>query len=118
MVFMAVTLAALLLQSRVLRHLFPSLATLVRSGVWRYATPSSSGKVVRHRLNCEGDRRGNTALWLIAMTRLSCDERTRNYVRRRTAEGMSKREILRCLKRYIGRDESAVRSLDLCRTGK
>lgn len=66
--------------------------------------PASSGKVVRHRLNRGGDRRGNTALWRIAMTRLTCDERTRNYVRRRTAEGMSKREILRCLKRYIARE--------------
>ena len=66
--------------------------------------PASSGKVVRHRLNRGGDRRGNTALWRIAMTRLSCDERTRNYVQRRTSEGMSKREILRCLKRYIARE--------------
>lgn len=66
--------------------------------------PASSGKVVRHRLNRGGDRRGNSALWRIAMTRLTCDERTRNYVRRRTAEGMSKREILRCLKRYIARE--------------
>ena len=66
--------------------------------------PASSGKVVRHRLNRGGDRRGNTALWRIAMTRLSCDERTRNYVQRRTTEGMSKREILRCLKRYIARE--------------
>jgi transposase len=66
--------------------------------------PASSGKVKRHRLNRGGDRRGNTALWRIAMTRLTFDERTRDYVRRRTTEGMSKREILRCLKRYIARE--------------
>jgi hypothetical protein len=38
------------------------------------------------------------------MTRLNCDPRTRDYVQRRTTEGLSKREILRCLKRYIARE--------------
>jgi transposase len=38
------------------------------------------------------------------MTRLSCDERTQRYLARRTAEGKSKREIVRCLKRYIARE--------------
>ena len=38
------------------------------------------------------------------MTRMSCDQRTQAYACRRTAEGLSKREILRCLKRYIARD--------------
>jgi transposase len=66
--------------------------------------PASSGKTTRHRLNRGGDRRGNTALWRIAMTRLNCDPRTRDYVQRRTTEGLSKREILRCLKRYIARE--------------
>jgi transposase len=66
--------------------------------------PASSGKTQRHRLNRGGDRRGNTALWRIAMTRMNCDARTRGYVARRTAEGLSKREILRCLKRYIARE--------------
>jgi transposase len=66
--------------------------------------PASSGKTQRHRLNRGGDRRGNTALWRIAMTRMNCDARTREYVRRRTSEGLSKREILRCLKRYIARE--------------
>ena len=66
--------------------------------------PASSGKTQRHRLNRGGDRRGNTALWRIAMTRMNCDARTRDYVRRRTSEGLSKREILRCLKRYIARE--------------
>jgi transposase len=66
--------------------------------------PASSGKTQRHRLNRGGDRRGNTALWRIAVTRMNCDARTRDYVRRRTAEGISKREILRSLKRYIARE--------------
>jgi transposase len=65
---------------------------------------ASSGKTVRHRLNRGGDRDANNALWTIAMTRLSCDERTQRYLARRTAEGKSKREIIRCLKRYIARE--------------
>jgi len=66
--------------------------------------PASSGKTQRHRLNRGGDRQGNTALWRIAFTRMNCDPRTRDYVSRRTSEGLSKREILRCLKRYIARE--------------
>jgi transposase len=66
--------------------------------------PASSGKTSRHRLNQGGDRQGNCALWRIAMTRMSCDQRTQAYACRRTAEGLSKREIIRCLKRYIARD--------------
>jgi transposase len=65
---------------------------------------ASSGKVTRHRLNRGGDRQANQALWRIALVRMSCDERTRTYVQRRTAEGKSKREILRMLKRYIARE--------------
>ena len=65
---------------------------------------ASSGKTVRHRLNRGGDRDANNALWTIAMVRLSCDERTQRYLARRTAEGKSKREIIRCLKRYIARE--------------
>ena len=48
------------------------------------------GKTIRHRLNRGGDRDANNALWTIAMTRLSCDERTQRYLARRTAEGKSK----------------------------
>jgi transposase len=66
--------------------------------------PASSGKTQRHRLNRGGDRQGNTALWRIAFTRMNCDPRTQAYVARRTSEGLSKREILRCLKRYIARE--------------
>jgi transposase len=66
--------------------------------------PASSGKTVRHRLNRGGDRSANNALWVIALGRMARDPRTQDYVRRRTAEGRSKKEIMRCLKRYIARE--------------
>jgi transposase len=65
---------------------------------------ASSGKVVRHRLNRGGDRDANRCLHLICVVRMRHDERTREYVARRTVEGKSKREIMRCLKRYIARE--------------
>jgi transposase len=65
---------------------------------------ASSGKVTRHRLNRGGDRNANQALWRITLTRMRSDPRTRAYVERRTAEGKSKREIMRILKRYIARE--------------
>jgi len=66
--------------------------------------PASSGKTTRHRLNPGGDRQANRALHLIAVCRLRYCDRTRAYAERRTAEGKSKREIMRCLKRYIARE--------------
>ena len=65
---------------------------------------ASSGKTVRHRLNRGGDRAANNALWTIAMVRMRSDPRTKAYVERRTGEGMSNKEIHRCLKRYIVRE--------------
>jgi transposase len=65
---------------------------------------ASSGKTVRHRLNRGGDRAANNALWTIAMVRMRSDPRTRAYVERRTKEGMSNKEIHRCLKRYIAKE--------------
>lgn len=65
---------------------------------------ASSGKTTRHRLNLGGNRQANHALWRIVFTRMSNDERTRTYVTRRSAEGLSKREIIRVLKRYIARE--------------
>ena len=65
---------------------------------------ASSGKVVRHRLNRGGNRDANRALHMICVVRMGSDQRTRSYVARRTAEGKSKREIMRCLKRYIARE--------------
>ena len=65
---------------------------------------ASSGKTNRHRLNRGGDRSANHALWRIVMVRRLYDERTRAYVARRTAEGLSDREITRCLNRYVARE--------------
>jgi transposase len=66
--------------------------------------PASSGRTHRHRLNRGGDRDANAALYRIVLCRLRWDDRTRAYAQRRTAEGMSKKEIIRCLKRYIARE--------------
>jgi transposase len=66
--------------------------------------PASSGKTNRHRLNRGGDRQANTALWRIALCRLRWDPDTRAYADRRTKQGMSKKEIIRCIKRYIARE--------------
>jgi transposase len=66
--------------------------------------PASSGKTNRHRLNRGGDRQANNALWRIALCRMKDHAPTRDYVTRRSAEGLSKPEIIRCLKRYIARD--------------
>jgi len=66
--------------------------------------PASSGKTRRHRLNRGGNREANHALWRIVITRMSAHPETRAYVRQRTAEGLSKKEIIRCLKRYVARE--------------
>jgi transposase len=66
--------------------------------------PASSGKVTRRRLNPSGNREANHALWRIVITRMSAHPPTRAYVERRTAEGLSKKEIIRCLKRYVARE--------------
>ena len=64
---------------------------------------ASSGRVTRHRLDRGGNRHANQALWHIVMTRMTFDPATKAYVARRTAEGRSKREIIRVLKRYVAR---------------
>jgi transposase len=66
--------------------------------------PASSGKVTRWRLNRGGDRQANCALWGIVITRLRNDPRTRAYMARRLAEGRSKPEVIRILKRYVARE--------------
>ena len=65
---------------------------------------ASSGRQLRHRLNRGGDRQANCALYLIVLNRLSWDQRSKDYVARRTAEGKTKKEIIRCLKRYVARE--------------
>lgn len=74
--------------------------------------PASSGKTIRHRLNPGGNRDANRALHVVALNRLRRDERTRVYVARRTAEGKSKKEVMRCLKRYIARETYRAILLD------
>jgi hypothetical protein len=65
---------------------------------------ASSGKVTRHRLDRGRDRHANQELWRVVMVRMVSDPDTRAYVERRTKEGKSKREIMRCLKRYVARE--------------
>ena len=65
--------------------------------------PASSGNTVRHRLNRGGDRRLNKALHMAVIVRMTHDPQTKAYVARRLAEGRTKREIRRILKRYLAR---------------
>lgn len=65
---------------------------------------ASSGKTQRRRLNRGGDRQANSALYTITIARLRWDKRTQDYVQRRVAEGKTRREAIRCLKRYIARE--------------
>ena len=69
--------------------------------------PASSGKTQRHRLNRGGNRQANSALHMIVLCRMRTDPRTRTYVERR-GEGLSKREVMRCLKRYVAREVHRV----------
>jgi transposase len=75
---------------------------------------ASSGKTRRRRLNRGGDRRANAALYRIALTRARSDQPTRDYLDRRTTQGRTRRETVRCLKRYIAREiYGLIRQLDL-----
>jgi hypothetical protein len=66
--------------------------------------PASSGQAQRYRLNRGGDRQANSAIHRIVISRLRWDPRTRAYMNRRTTEGLSKKDIIRCLKRLITRE--------------
>lgn len=66
--------------------------------------PASSGKTTRHRLNRGGDRRANNALHTIVVVRMRHDPRTRAYVARRTQQGKTRKDIIRCLKRFVARE--------------
>ena len=66
--------------------------------------PASSGKTTRHRLNRGGNRQANSALHTVVVSRIRIDGRTQAYMKRRLAEGLSKREIMRSLKRYVARE--------------
>ncbi|HUR77799.1 MAG TPA: transposase, partial [Acidimicrobiales bacterium] len=65
---------------------------------------ASSGKQERHRLNRGGDRQANSALWKITITRMAGDARTRDYIDKRMKDGLTKKEAMRCLKRFIARE--------------
>ncbi len=65
---------------------------------------ASSGQTNRHRLNRSGNRQANNALWRIATVRMTCDEETQTYLARRNAQGKTKRDVTRCLKRHIARE--------------
>ena len=69
---------------------------------------ASSGKTIRHRLNRGGDRQANAALHRIVLVRLRWHQPTRDYAARRTAQGRTSREIMRCLKRYVAREVFAL----------
>lgn len=66
--------------------------------------PASSGKTRRHRLSRGGDRAANAAIHRIVLVRMRSDQRTRDYVTRRRAEGLSTKETMRCLKRFVARE--------------
>jgi transposase len=66
--------------------------------------PASSGKTNRHRLHRGGDRSGNSALHIATIVRLRYDQRSRAYAERRTTQGLSMPEIIRCQKRYLARE--------------
>lgn len=66
--------------------------------------PASSGKSNRHRLNRGGNRQANASLYRVVIGRMRRHPSTLDYVRRRTAEGKAKREIIRCLKRFVARE--------------
>ena len=69
---------------------------------------ASSGKQERHRLNRSGDRQANSAIWHIVFTRMVNDPRTHDYIERRMKDGRTKKEAVRCLKRYVVREVFAA----------
>lgn len=75
--------------------------------------PASSGKTTRHRLSRGGDRGANHALHTIALVRMSCDQRTRDYIRRQRDNGRDEMEMLRMLKRAIAREIFKTLTRDL-----
>ena len=67
--------------------------------------PTGSGKTAgRHRLNRGGNRQANAALYRVVLVRMRWHPQTIRYVERRIAEGLSKKDIIRCLKRYVARE--------------
>ena len=81
-----------------------SLKARSRMLLWVVKRPWRRTERRRHRLSRGGDRDANRALYLLALGRMGWDPATRTYVTRRTAAGLSKPEIIRCLKRYLARE--------------
>ena len=80
--------------------------------------PASSGNTDRHRLNRGGDRHANSALYMLVLSRLAHDPRTRAYRQRRTQQGKTTPEIIRCLKRYAAREVLTALQADLKRLSR
>ena len=66
--------------------------------------PASSGVTNRHRLSRAGHRHANAALYRAVIVRMRFHQPTIDYTRRRTTEGLSKKDIIRCLKRFLARE--------------
>lgn len=75
--------------------------------------PASSGNTTRHRLHRGGDRDANCSIHLIVISRLRWHQPTKDYVERRTREGKTKKEIIRCLKRAVVRELYRALQADL-----
>jgi transposase len=77
---------------------------------------ASSGRQQRHRLNRGGDRQANCALYYIVMSRLRWHQPTKNYMARRIAEGRTRKEVIRCRKRYVAIEAHRAINRDLTGT--
>lgn len=75
--------------------------------------PASSGRTDRHRINRGGERQANRALHITVVVRLRYCPRTQAYLQRRTEQGLTKRDIIRCLKRYVLRETHTAIMKDL-----
>jgi transposase len=80
--------------------------------------PASTGNTTRHRLHRGGDRDANSAIYLIVVNRLRWHEPTKAYAARRTTEGKTKKEIIRCLKRAVVRELYRALQTDLTQSTK
>ncbi|TWP46822.1 IS110 family transposase [Lentzea tibetensis] len=74
---------------------------------------ASSGRTDRHRLNRGGERQANRVLHIAVVVRLRYCPRTQAYLQRRTEQGLTKRDIIRCLKRYVARETHTAIMKDL-----
>jgi len=85
-------------------HTGCTLRALLRRPVRRQSHPREQRHDHPAPAQPGGNRQANAALWRIVMVRMSSDPRTQAYVERRTKEGLSKKKIIRCLKRYVARE--------------